>query len=123
MQTVKIYTNPKTGGTEVSIDGIRLNRVVSAAYVQSFDTSPLFKFDIDGYPDIEMEIENVSIQFQFTPQTVREAAGALRHSFLTDKELYNALQASVASALKELPKESNLEDVAKAVADRIIGEE
>lgn len=121
MQTVKIHTNRKTGGTEISIDGIRLNRVISAACVQSSDTLALFEFDIDGCPDIE--IENASIQFQFAPQTVQESARVLRHSFLKNKDLCDALVTSIESVLKEISAETGLHDVAKAMANRIIGEE
>lgn len=47
----------------------------------------------------------------------------LQSTLIEDKDLYDAFVASTANALKELPRESDLEDVAKAVADRIIGKE
>lgn len=40
-----------------------------------------------------------------------------------DKVLYDAFVASIASALKELPRELDLQDAAQTVADRIIGRE
>lgn len=47
----------------------------------------------------------------------------LQYALTEDRVLYGAFVASIESALKELPRESDLEDVAKAVADRIIGRE
>lgn len=47
----------------------------------------------------------------------------LQSALTEDKFLYDAFVASIASALKELPRESDLQDVAKVVADRIIGRE
>lgn len=64
-----------------------------------------------------------NINFDYKPETVQDAVEILRHTFLNDKNLYNALIASISSALKELPKESDLEDVSKRIAGRIIGEE
>lgn len=54
---------------------------------------------------------------------VKGAVKIVRDNFIGDEVLYNCFVSSIASALKELPRESDLEDVAKAVADRIIGRE
>jgi len=54
---------------------------------------------------------------------VRGAMKIVREELIADKDLYNAFVASIASALKEIPAGTGLYDVAKAVADRIIGEE
>lgn len=70
-----------------------------------------------------MEIGQADIQFQFTPQTIQEAATIVRHTMLTDEYSYTALIASIYSALKETAEETDLKDIAKAIADRIIGEE
>lgn len=55
--------------------------------------------------------------------TQQELIAELRNQLLSDKELYNAFAASIASALKEIPAGTGLYDVAEAVADRIIGRE
>lgn len=52
-----------------------------------------------------------------------EAAKILRHSFLTNRHLYDAFVASIESGLREAPAENGLHVVAKFIADRIIGEE
>lgn len=54
---------------------------------------------------------------------VKGAVKIVRDNLIEDKELYDAFLASIASALKELPRESDLEDVAKLVADRVIGKD
>lgn len=53
----------------------------------------------------------------------QEVASKFRCRLLYDDELYKALVASIASALKEVPAGTGLYDAAKAVADRIIGKE
>lgn len=47
----------------------------------------------------------------------------LKSVLIEDKILYDAFVASIASALKEIPAETWIYDVAKAVADRIMGVE
>ncbi len=63
------------------------------------------------------------------PDYVAEESGGIRNAvrlivnhYKKDKDFRNAFLASIASALKEIPAETGLYDVAKAVADRIIGE-
>lgn len=47
----------------------------------------------------------------------------LRNRLLSDKELYNALVASIESAIKELPPHIGRECAARRIADRVIGRE
>lgn len=59
-------------------------------------------------------------------QTVQDNVSAIIHfreALLSDNVLYNAFLTSIESALKEIPAGTGLHDVAKAIADRIIGEE
>lgn len=95
-------------------------KAVSVNFNQSVDTVPTCEIEIRALPDIEALAD---IQFRFTPQTIQEATKILRHSIMMDKDLYNAFIASIASALKEIPAGTGLYDAAKAVADRIIGDE
>lgn len=46
-----------------------------------------------------------------------------REALLSDEVLYSDFVASIESALKEIPAGTGLYDVAKSIADRIIGEE
>lgn len=56
--------------------------------------------------------------------TQQELITELRNRILSDEELYNALVASIESAIKEIPPDGTwLHDAAVAVADRIIGRE
>lgn len=52
---------------------------------------------------------------------VKGAVKIVRNNLIEDEVLYKCFIESIASALKELPRESDLKDVAKAVANRIIG--
>lgn len=121
MQTVRIHTNPKTDLTEIYVGDSKLNQVTSASYYQDCSTAPCFEFETAGFPDIA--INNADIQFQFTPQTIQEATKVLCHSLIKDATLYGAFCKSIESALKEIPTGTGLYDVAKSIADRIIGEE
>lgn len=58
-----------------------------------------------------------------TVQENTELFRKLQSALTEDKVLYDAFVASIESALKELPRESDLKDVAQTVADRIIGRE
>lgn len=57
------------------------------------------------------------------PDTIRNAVRLIANHYKGDEYFRNAFITSISSALKDLPKESDLEDAAKAIADRIIGEE
>lgn len=124
MHKVKIINeNEKLIPTHIYIDDTEVHGVKSLEYFKvAVDEVPVFRFEVAGMPEV-MEIGQADIQFQFTPHTIREAMSVLRHNLLADKELYNAFLASIESALKEVPAEMGLYDVAKSIADRIIGEE
>lgn len=54
---------------------------------------------------------------------IRKIVSELRQELLSDKRLYNALAASMESAIKELPPRIDRECAARRIADRIIGRE
>lgn len=56
-------------------------------------------------------------------EDIRNAVRMIANHYRRDDSFKNAFLASIESALKELPKETELKDVAQAIADRIIGEE
>lgn len=60
--------------------------------------------------------------FVFESDMLKVASNIISRE-LSDKEsdFRKAFEASVASVLKELPRESDLEDVARKIADRIAG--
>lgn len=120
MQTVKIQPTENMA-TKIFVGDSELKRVISIEFNQSVDTVPCFTFETIGLPDIE--IDNADIRFRFTPETTTDSIKVLRHGLLTDKELYNALVASIESAIKELPPRIDRECAARIIADRIIGRE
>lgn len=120
MQKVKIQST-ENSYTKIFLGDSELKRVRSVEFNQSVDMAPTFTFETLGLPNIE--IDNPDIRFRFTPETVTDAVKVLRHSLLTDKELYNALAASIESAIKELPPRIDRERVARRIANRIIGRE
>lgn len=58
-----------------------------------------------------------------TVQENTELFRKLQAALIEDEVLYNCFVESIASALKEVPTGTGLYDVAKAVADRIVGRE
>lgn len=109
--------------THIYIDDTEIHGVKSLEYFgASVNEVPVFEFEVAGIPEV-IEIGQAAIQFRFTPQTIQEATKVLRHSLITDATLYCAFCKSIESALKEIPAETGLYDVAKAVADRFIREE
>lgn len=58
-----------------------------------------------------------------TIQENTELFQKLQSALTEDKILYDAFVASIESALKEVPAGTGIYDVAKAVADRVIGRE
>lgn len=121
MQTVKIQSIGNTIATRVFIGDNHISGVTRAVFEQSSMEIPSFTLEMNGYPDIL--IDNADICFRFTPDTTKDATKVIRHSFSSDRELYDAFVASIASALKEVPANTGLYDVAQVVADRIIGRE
>ncbi len=57
------------------------------------------------------------------PDDIKNAVRLIVNHYKSDSDFRNAFLDSIASALKEIPAGTGLYDVAKAVADRIIGEE
>ena len=109
--------------THIYIDDTEVYGVKKLEYFKTaLDELPVFKFEVSAIPEI-IEIGKADIQFQFTPQTIKEAAEVVRHTMITDEYSYSALVACISSVLKENPEGTRLYDVAKAVADRIIGKE
>lgn len=122
MHKVKIINDHKELiPTHIYIDDTEINGVKSLEYFgAAVDEVPVFKFEVAGMPEV-IEIGQANIQFQFTPQTVKEASNVIRHNLLADEFLYSSLAASIYSALKEIPAGAGLCDIAKLIADRIIG--
>lgn len=69
----------------------------------------------------DFEFENIS-KIELVKLDVQYAASIIQKAFSDkDSEIYKDFLSSIESALKELPRESDLNDVARKVADRIIG--
>lgn len=77
MQNVKIYNPIGNGslGTQCEINGKRVGGIVGVDFHVSVDEVPMFVFEMQGIPNIEM---NAEVQFRFTPETVQEAAAVIR---------------------------------------------
>ena len=106
--------------THAFIDDVKISdKATSIHFEQNAGEVPIFTFETVNLPNIE--IENADIRFRFTPETIEDSVKVIRHSFLTDKILYDAFVASIESAIKELPLCIDGECAAGRIADRIIG--
>lgn len=123
---VKII-NPEGSGwreTQYFVDGIEINRVISADFHVAVDELPTSVFELMALPDIEMESE---VKFSYTPQSIEDAVRILRHELLTHGEIYNGFKASLKTAIEKyctcgLPFEPE-EETAGKILDFMIGEE
>lgn len=96
---VRVF-NPKGEGwmgTQYEIDGKKIDGVMSVDFHVAVDEIPQFIFEMIGEPDIEMVGD---IQFQFTPQTVQEAAAVIRKEFCYSSDCFKAMAASVEERLR-----------------------
>lgn len=108
--------------THAFIDDVEISdKATSIYFEQNAGEVPIFTFETVNLPNIE--IENANIRFRFTPETIEDSMKVIRHSLLADKVLYNALAASIESAIKEFPPHIDRECAARRIADRIIGRE
>uniref|UniRef100_A0AAU8B9A3 Uncharacterized protein n=1 Tax=Dulem virus 39 TaxID=3145757 RepID=A0AAU8B9A3_9CAUD len=121
MHKVKAYTENGTNfmQTHIEIDGKRM-QCSGIEYTQHAGEVPQCVLEMPCLPDLDVL---ANLQFQFTPQTIQEAAKVLRRSLITDSILYDAFRGSIESALREVPAgvEVSVRDLAKSIADRIIG--
>lgn len=111
--------------THIFIDGTEIgSKVNRIRFDQTEKEVPVFTFEIEGFPDIESD--NALVCFEFTPETIKDAAEVLIHSFDTNKTLYDAFVSSVLGAIENLNKTQNgMTDLelARHIVGRIIGKE
>lgn len=118
-QRIKVIS-PKDGWleTECYIGDSKIENVKSVGFRVAVDKAPTFTFETLGLPNIDMAGD---VFFRFTPDTEQQAAIVLQNTFRNNSESRSALIESIASVLKEMPKEIKLYDVAELIANRIIG--
>ena len=111
--------------THAFIDDVEISdKATSIHFEQNAGEVPIFTFETVNLPNIE--IENADIRFRFAPETIEDSAKVIRHSFLTDKVLYDAFVASIEGAIYEngvVCDVSDQHELALEIANRIIGVE
>ena len=119
IKRVKIINpNDSWCGTECFVNGHKISNVRSVDFYASAGEVPHFTFEVYGIPEIDMP---GTVQFEFTLETIQQAAVILKNEFENNPESKKAFIASIASVLREIPKESGLYDVAERIANRIVG--
>lgn len=122
MTRVKIINKNPGGAIHTFVDGEELNGIRAINFdVEAKDRNPKFEIEIQGIPDIDLDGR---IDFPFSPRTVEEAAKVLRHTLITNNDLYNGLVASIESAIRESTvvwEEWEYTETARRIADRIVG--
>lgn len=68
------------------------------------------------------KIDELTVEITAKDMTLQQAAAIIQTEFAKKSDWYGALVASISSALKELPADVILCDVAEKIADRLIGE-
>ena len=118
-QRIKVVS-PEDGWleTECYIGNSKIENVKSIDFRVAVNKAPTFIVETLGMPNIDMTGD---VFFKFIPDTVQQAAMVLQKEFENNAESKEALVASIASVLKEMPTETGLYDVAELIANRIIG--
>lgn len=99
IQRVKVVNpNESWMGTESYIDGKKIPNVRRVDIRVAVDEAPQFTFETLGLPEIDMAGD---IQFNFTPETVQQAAVVLRNELSKRGVLYDSFLASMRSAIDE----------------------
>lgn len=86
------------------------------------DEVPMVDFEM-SFKDGFLELSDADVRIKIHPETLQEAAAIVRSEFLNRGVWYNALVASISSYIRDIPvdKEMWSVDLAKGIADRIIG--
>ena len=119
--TVKADYENKNTNPQVTIDENKLPFVKSVKFDVSTETIPTFTFETIGIPYIDMQGR---CDFRFSVDTIQQACKVLTHTLQTNEEFYNAFVASIESGLRESTivwEEWEYTEIAKKIADRIIG--
>lgn len=103
----------------VFVDGKKVDRVRTIDFCVDVDSAPEVNVEIVGGIDFEGMAD---IHFDYSPYTVKEACKILREELLKHGDLYRAFSASIYTALKELPKETWIDEIPEIILNRIIGE-
>lgn len=103
----------------VFVDGKKVDRVRTIDFCVDVYSAPEVNIEIVGGIDFEGMAD---IHFDYSPYTVEEACKILRDELLKHEDLYRAFSASIYTALKELPKETWIDEIPEIILNRIIGE-
>lgn len=103
----------------VFVDGKKVDRVRTIDFCVDVCSAPEVNIEIVGGIDFEGMAD---IHFDYSPYTVEEACKILRDELLKHEDLYRAFSASIYTALKELPKETWIDEIPEIILNRIIGE-
>lgn len=103
----------------VFVDGKKVDRVRTIDFCVDVYSAPEVNVEIVGGIDFEGMAD---IHFDYSPYTVEEACKILQDELLKHEDLYRAFSASIYTALKELPKETWIDEIPEIILNRIIGE-
>lgn len=107
-------------GTKCYIDGQKIRNVRSIDFRVSADEIPITTFEVVGVPEIIMDSD---VRYNFSPETVQEAATILKHEFTHNMDSRKALIASIESIIREEYNGYCAYELARKVANRIAGSE
>ena len=107
-------------GTECYINDKKISNIKSVDFHVSPDEVPIVTFEVVGVPEIAM---NSDVRYNFSPETVQEAATILKHEFTHNMDSRKALIASIESIIREEYNGYCAYNLARKVANRIVGSE
>lgn len=107
-------------GTKYYIDDKQIKKCTGIDFRIEAGEIPTFTFEIMGQPEIEMFGD---VRFSFTPETVKQASVVLRNELLKHGDFYKGFRASIVTAIKDSNNDIYVDEMAKNILKRIIGEE
>ena len=107
--------------TKVYVDGVELNRVRAVNFKQ--DSYGIPECEIEFIPDTDICIIEADVTVKQPDEVRQRAAEIVRNELLKYGDWHDALVGSIYSGIVDVQEQVCAHDLAKRIADRIIGDE
>ena len=106
----------------VFIDGKQIDKITHLDFQVNPLEIPTVTLNIERMSGVDFEGQ-AEVNFLKDPFTVQNACKILRDEILKHEDLYRAFSASIYSALKDISEDTNIDEMAEIILNRIIGED
>lgn len=106
----------------VFIDGKQIEKITHLDFQVNPCETPSVTLNIERMSGVDFEGQ-AEVNFLKDPFTVQNACKILRDEILKHGDLYRAFSASIYSALNDISKDTDIDEMPEIILSRIIGEE